>query len=193
MKFWFNVIKSTVSDFMEDKALRLAAALAYYAMFSLAPLLIIVMALVSTVGGLLFGEENLRQQLQQQLAGMLGEQSANTISSMMAARKLGSSTMAMILGIGALLFGASGVFGQMQDALNTIWEVKAKAGGGILRLLRDRFLSLTMVLGLGFLLLISMVLTTAVEAMTSGMGRLFPMPRLTSIRSPGWGWARFGR
>ena len=172
MKFWFSVLKSTVSDFMEDKALRLAAALAYYAMFSLAPLLIIIMALASFV----FGEENIRQQMHDQLSGMLGGESTKTIESMTAARQMGSGTMAMILGIAALLFGASGVFGQMQDALNTIWEVKAKAGGGILRLLRDRFLSLTMVLGLGFLLLISMVLTTAVEAMTAGMGRVFPMP-----------------
>jgi membrane protein len=175
MKFWFNVIKSSVSDFMEDKALRLAAALAYYAMFSLAPLLIIVMALASFV----FGEETIRQQMHDQLSGMLGGESAKTIESMTAARKMGSSTIAVILGVGALLFGASGVFGQMQDALNTVWEVKpkaGKAGGGIWRLVRDRFLSLTMVLGLGFLLLISMVLTTAVEAMTAGMGRLFPMP-----------------
>jgi membrane protein len=172
MKFWWNVIKSTVSDFMEDKALRLAAALAYYALFSIAPLLIIVMALASFV----FGEENIRQQMHQQLSGMMGEQSTKTIESMAAARTMGSSTLAMIAGIGALLFGASGVFGQMQDALNTIWEVKPRPGKGIWNFLRDRFLSLTMVLGLGFLLLISMVLTTAVEAMTAGMGRIFPLP-----------------
>jgi membrane protein len=181
MKFWFNVLKCTVSDFMEDKALRLAAALAYYAMFSLAPLLIIVMALLSSVGSFLFGEENIRQQMQQQLSSTLGEQSAKTIDSMMAARKLGSSTIAMILGIAALLFGAAGVFGQIQDALNTIWEVKAKPGSGIWHFVRDRFLSLTMVLGLGFLLLISMVLTTAVEAMTTGMGRLFPLPDAVTV------------
>src|SRR5688572_26095465 len=177
MKFWFNVIKSTVSDFMEDKALRLAAALAYYAMFSLAPLLIIVMALASFV----FGEETIRQQVHDQLSGMLGGESTKTIESMTAARKMGSGTMAMILGIGALLFGASGVFGQMQDALNTIWEVKAKAGGGIWRLVRDRFLSLTMVLGLGFLLLISMAITTAVHAMAQGFGRLFPIPDAVTV------------
>jgi membrane protein len=172
MKFWWSVLKSTISDFMEDKALRLAAALAYYAMFSLAPLLIIIMALASFI----FGEENIRQQMHQQLSGMLGEESTKTIESMTAARQLGSSTWAMIMGIAALLFGASGVFGQMQDALNTIWEVKPKPGKGIWHFVRDRFLSLTMVLGLGFLLLISMVLTTAVEAMTTGMGKLFPMP-----------------
>lgn len=177
MKFWFKVLKCTVSDFMEDKALRLAAALAYYAMFSLAPLLIIVMALASFV----FGEENIRQQVHQQLSGMIGEESAKTIESMTAARKMGSSTLAMIVGIGALLFGASGVFGQIQDALNTIWEVKARPGSGILHFVRDRFLSLTMVLGLGFLLLISMVLTTAVEAMTAGMGRLFPLPDAVTV------------
>jgi membrane protein len=81
----------------------------------------------------------------------------------------------------ALLFGAGGVFGQLQDALNTIWEVKAKSGGGIWRLIRDRFLSLTMVLGLGFLLLISMVLTTAIQGMTEGFGRLFPIPDAVTV------------
>jgi membrane protein len=177
MKFWWKVLKTAVKDFMEDKALRLAAALAYYAMFSLAPLLIIVMAIAS----FLLDSATVQRQMHQQLSEMLGAQATAQIESMTAARQIGSSTMAMIGGVIVLIFGASGVFGQLQDALNTIWEVKAKPGGGILRFLRDRFLSMTMVLGLGFLLLISMVLTTAVEAMTAGMGRLFPLPDAVTL------------
>lgn len=172
MKFWVNVLKSTFSDFMEDKALRLAAALAYYSIFSLAPLLIIIIA----IAGFVMDDAAARKQVQAQLTELVGAKSAQTLESMTAARKMGSTPLAMALGIVALLFGAGGVFGQLQDALNTIWEVKAKSGGGVWRLIRDRFLSLTMVLGLGFLLLISMALTTAVHAMTHGMGRLFPIP-----------------
>ena len=172
MKFWLNTLKSTFKDFMEDKALRLAAALAYYSIFSLAPLLIIMIA----VAGFVLDEATVKQQVQQQMTELVGAKSADALNDMMSARKMGSTPLAMALGIVALLFGAGGVFGQLQDALNTIWEVKAKSGGGLWRLIRDRFLSLTMVLGLGFLLLISMVLTTAVHAMTQGFGRLFPIP-----------------
>src|SRR5437764_5466090 len=85
------------------------------------------------------------------------------------------SLITTILGIIGLLLGASGVFGQLQDALNTIWKVNAKPGGGIWKLIRDRFLSLTMVLGIGFLLLISMVLTTALTAVTGAMGNRLPI------------------
>lgn len=172
MKFWFQTLKSTFKDFMEDKALRLAAALAYYSIFSLAPLLIIMIA----IAGFVLDEATVRQQVQQQMTELVGAKSAETLQSMTEARKMGSTPLAMTLGIIALLFGAGGVFGQLQDALNTIWEVKAKSGGGLWALIRDRFLSLTMVLGLGFLLLISMVITTAVHAMTQGVGRLFPIP-----------------
>jgi membrane protein len=177
MKFWFSTLKSTFKDFMEDKALRLAAALAYYSIFSLAPLLIIMIA----VAGFVLDETTVRQQVHRQMTELVGAKSAQTLQSMTEARKMGSTPVAMTLGIIALLFGAGGVFGQLQDALNTIWEVKAKSGGGIWRLVRDRFLSLTMVLGLGFLLLISMVITTAVHAMTQGFGRLFPVPDAVTV------------
>lgn len=177
MTFWLNTLKSTFKDFMEDKALRLAAALAYYSIFSLAPLLIIMIA----IAGFVLDEATVRQQVERQMTDLVGANSAATLQDMMSARKMGSTPLAMTLGIAALLFGAGGVFGQLQDALNTIWEVKAKSGGGLWRLVRDRFLSLTMVLGLGFLLLISMVLTTAVHAMTQGFGRLFPIPDAVTV------------
>ena len=177
MKFWWDVLKSTLTDFMEDKALRLAAALAYYSIFSLAPLLIIMIA----VAGFVLEDDTAKQQVQRQLTELVGARSAQTVQSMAEARNMGSTPLAVTLGVLALLFGAGGVFGQLQDALNTIWEVKAKSGGGLWRLLRDRFLSLTMVLGLGFLLLISMALTTGVQAMTERAGRLFPIPDAVTV------------
>jgi membrane protein len=168
----FEVVKAAYKEFMEDKAMRLAAALAYYAIFSIGPLLFVLVALA----GWRFGEEAVRGQIHGQIAAMVGEESAKTIESMMAAKKLGNSPITTILAVITLAIGASGVFGQLQDALNTVWEVKAKPGMGIWAFLRDRFLSMGMVLVLGFLLLISMVLTTAVQALVERGGQLLPIP-----------------
>ncbi len=113
-------------------------------------------------------------QVQAQLRDFFGDQAAQTIESMIsAARKPTASTVATILGIVTLLTGASGVFGQLQDALNTIWEVKPKPGRGIKGFLKDRFLSMAMVLGTGFLLLVSMVLSAALAALSGVMGNAF--------------------
>jgi len=167
-----EVIKGTFNEFFEDKALRLAAALAYYAIFSIGPLLFVLVA----IAGWIFGEKAVRGEVHNEIVGFVGDQAAKTIESMMAAKKLGASPITTVLAVITLVMGASGVFGQLQDALNTVWEVKAKPGMGLGSFLRDRFLSMSMVLGLGFLLLISMVLTTAVEAIVSKGGQLLPIP-----------------
>lgn len=167
----FPVVKETFKEFGEDKALRLSAALAYYAMFSLGPLLVIAVGLA----GLAFGSESVRGQLEEQLRSMLGPNSAKTVESMMTARQSASVVTTVIGGI-ALLFGASGVFAQLQDALNTIWDVKAKPAKGLWPLIRTRFLSLTMVLGIGFLLLISLALTTFLSAVMGSLGNRLPIP-----------------
>lgn len=171
-KFFIEVAKGTFKEFFEDKAMRLAAALAYYSIFSIGPLLFVLVALA----GWIFGEEAVRGQIHSQIAGFVGDEAAKTIESMMAAKKLGTSPITTVLAVITLVIGASGVFGQLQDALNTIWEVKAKPGMGIISFLRDRFLSMSMVLGLGFLLLVSMVLTTAVQALVAKGGQLLPIP-----------------
>jgi len=170
-KKWWFILKGTFKEFGQDNVMRLSAALAYYAMFSLGPLLVIAVG----VAGLAFGHESVRHQIEHQLKGMLGAGSAKTLDSMMSAQKHGSGLVSTIVGIVALLFGAGGVFGQMQDALNTIWGVKAKPGAGIWALIRARFLSLSMVLGTGFLLLISMALTTFLTAVTGSLGSKLPV------------------
>jgi membrane protein len=137
--------------------------------------------IVIMIAGMVFGEEAVRGQVQQQLQSFVGEQAAKTIESMMAARKLGTSPVTTVIAIVTLVFGAAGVFGQLQDALNTIWEVKAKPGLGLAGFIRQRFLSLTMVLGLGFLLLISMVITTALEAFTGVIGQWLPVPNFVMV------------
>jgi len=176
-KFWL-ILKGTFAEFSEDNVLRLSAALAYYAMFSIGPLLVIAVG----VAGLAFsalehgGHEDVRQQIHAQLESTLGPDSAKTIESMMSAQKQGTSLITTIVGVVALLIGAGGVFGQLQDALNTIWEVKAKPGIGIGGFIRNRFLSFSMVLGTGFLLLISMALTTFLTAAGGAIGRMLPIP-----------------
>jgi membrane protein len=165
------ILKGTVKEFGDDKVLRLSAALAYYAMFSIGPILAIVVGLA----GLAFGHDTVQHHIYQQLQSMLGESSAKTISSMMSARKTSGSLITTIVGIVALLAGAGGVFGQLQDSLNTIWEVKPKPGAGIWSFIRQRFLSLSMVLGVGFLLLVSLALTTFLSAVTGSFGGKLPM------------------
>jgi membrane protein len=161
-----GMLKETCSDFMQDRALRLSAALAYYAIFSLGPLLLVVVG----IAGLFFDEATIQGMSRQQLTDLMGAQAAETIETMAASRKEGTSILSTVLGVIGLLVGASGVFGQLQDSLNTIWEVKPKPGGGIWQFIRNRFLSLTMVLGTGFLLLISLALTTFVSAFADYMG-----------------------
>jgi membrane protein len=170
-KMW-AILKGTIQEFGEDKVVRLSAALAYYAIFSIGPLLVIAVGLAS----LAFGHDTVRKQIQDQLQSMLGEGSAKTIESMMTSQRHGTSLLTTIVGMVALLFGAAGVFGQLQDALNTIWEVKPKPGIGIKGFLRARFLSLTMVLGTGFLLLVSMALTTFLAAASGSLGNKLPIP-----------------
>jgi membrane protein len=164
------ILKGTFSEFSTDKVLRLSAALAYYAMFSIGPILAIAVGLA----GLAFGHEAVRHQVQQQLKSMLGPESAKMLASMMSAQKHGSSLVTTIVGIVALLVGAGGVFGQLQDSLNTIWEVKPKPGTGVWNFIRSRFLSFSMVLGVGFLLLVSMALTTFLSAITGSLGSGLP-------------------
>src|SRR5438105_6542172 len=169
-KIWL-ILKATFSEFGEDNVLRLSAALAYYAMFSIGPLLVIMVGLA----GLAFGHESVRRQIEGQLQSMVGGGASKTLSSMMAAQKHGTSVIATIVGLVALLFGAGGVFGALQDSLNTIWEVKSKPGAGIWAMLRARFLSFSMVLGTGFLLLVSMALTTFLSAVTGSVGNKLPL------------------
>ena len=163
----WELLKETGKEWSEDKVPRLGAALAYYTVFSIAPLLIIAIA----VAGLVFGTEAAQGSVQAQLSSFLGKDAAEAIGGMIAnARKPSSGIIATILGLVTLLFGASGVFGQLKDAMNTIWGVEAKPGRGIMGIISERFLSFTMVLGIGFMLLVSLMLSTGLDAVK---GRVF--------------------
>jgi membrane protein len=170
---WTQLVKEAVSDWLEDKAPRLGAALAYYTVFSIAPLLVIALA----VAGRVFGDEAAKSQIDEQLAGLLGAEGAAAVQSMIAAaNKPQAGAIASIIGGIALVFGASGVFGQMKDALNSIWEVEPKPGRGIWGVIRDRFLTFAMVLGIVFLMLVTLLVSATLAALTSSVTDYLPGP-----------------
>jgi len=157
----FDVLKQTVRDWSEDKAPRLGAALAYYTVFSIAPLIVIVLA----IAGLWFDKQAAQDQIFGQIGSLIGESGAKAISGLLqAADKPREGIVASVLAVVTLIFGATGVFVQLQDALNTIWEVKPKPGRGIMGFIRQRILSLAMVFGIGFLLLVSLVMSAVLAA-----------------------------
>jgi membrane protein len=159
----------------EHKASNMAAALAYYTVFSLAPILVISIA----VAGLVFGQEAAEGRIVGQISGLVGRESALALEAMIAAARAPSSSIAAtVLGLATLLFGATGVFGELQDSLNTIWGVKPKPGRGLIRLLKTRFVSFTMVLGIGFLLLVSLVVSAAISAIGAWLSGLLPLPEV---------------
>lgn len=165
LKLAFKLLKKTVSDWSDDKVPQLGAALAYYCILSLGPILLLALA----VAALIFGQEAAQGKIMSQIDGMVGHDGARAIQDMIkdSAEKENTGIFAATIGFVTLLFGASGVFGQLQDAMNTIWKVKPKENVGVWQIVKSRFLSFTMVLGTGFLLLVSLVLSTALAAMTA--------------------------
>jgi len=171
-----RLLKVTFGEWRQHNAPRLGAALAYFTVFSLAPLLIITIA----VAGLAFGQEAARGQVVEQFQSLLGVESAGLIETMIAsACNPAASIPAAIIGIVTLLLGALGVFGQLQDALNTIWEVAPQPGRGWRGLLRGRLVSFALVLTVGFLLLASLAVSAGLAALGEYFGGLLPSSEWT--------------
>src|SRR4051794_7899759 len=141
---WWNLLKATGSDFMEDEALSRGAAIAYYTVFSIAPVLVIVIA----IAGLVFGQEAAEGAIVDQLKGLMGEQAATTVqSAVRSASSHKAGTWATVIGLVTLLVTASGVFSEMQNSLNVIWKAEPKASA-VSRLVRARIASLGLVMAL---------------------------------------------
>ena len=173
MRFYWKILRQTVANFYKDDAMRLSAALAYYSAFSLAPLLVICVAMAGAV----LGEEAARGQLDDYLKSSLGTSGAFALQAMVAnARVPDTNVSVSVAGVVMLVIGAGGLFGQLQVALNTVWGVKPRPGLGIRGMLKERFLSFSMVLGAGFLLLTSMVLSAVIQAMSKWIGALAGLP-----------------
>lgn len=173
LKDFAFIAKDAALAWSADNASRLSASLAYYAIFSLAPLLVIAIAIV----GLVFGEEAARDQIAGEMSGWVGPDAARTIQDAVAAMSSKSaSTTALIIGFATLLLGASTFFGELKNALNLIWGVTIKPGTPISTLIRDRILSFSMVLSIGFLLLVSLVISAAVAALSAWLAANLPLP-----------------
>lgn len=182
MQLVTGLFKQAAKDWSDDDASRLAASLAFYAAISIAPLLLVVIA----VAGFVFGEDAARGAISEQLGGVLGSDGAATVESMVeSAAAPKSGLLATIIGVGVLLFGATGVFGELQLSMNAIWNVPPKPGGGIMDFLRRRFLSLSMVFGAAFLLMISLVLSAGLSALGGLVGFVPGAPLLWRLLGEG--------
>lgn len=172
-----NIFKRTYQDWREDHASRLAASLAYYTIFSLAPLLVIAIA----VAGFIWEQEAVEAQVMSQIQGLVGAEGANFVADLIeSAGNTAEGILATIIGIITLLFGALGVFNELHNSLNIIWEVKEDKAESFWQAVKkaifDRFLSFTMVLGIGFLLLVSLMISAGLSATQELVGNAFPIP-----------------
>ena len=160
--FW-RMARQVVNSWLDDYAPSMGAALAFYTVFSLAPLLLIVIA----VAGLVFGEDAARGEIVAQLRVMMGEPGANAVQDLLVSvRRPGEGLFATAVGLGLLFVGATTVFGELQDALDRIWRVPARVRSSAwLVLLRARLLSFGMILAIGFLLMVSLVASAGLVAM----------------------------
>jgi membrane protein len=172
----WQIIKQALTEFSEDKCQRLGAALAYYTIFSIAPLLVIAVGIV----GWVLHKQNVpadQNPVVKEVAGLIGGGGGDAIKTMVKhmSEQPKHGVVATVIGFVTLLFGATGVFGELQDSLNTIWEVMPKPGRTVMEFLRQRFLSFTMVAGVCFLLLVSLIVSaglSAVQHLVGGAGVL---------------------
>ena len=170
----WKLLKDTVLAFVDDEALSRGAAIAFYTVTSIAPVLLIVIA----VAGLAFGQDAAQNALLGQLSELMGQQTAEVLQSAVAsASSRSSGILATIIGVVTLLVTASGVFGEMQTALNAIWKAKPK-GTTVSRLIRARAASLGLVVSLGFLLMVSLVVSTALTALGNYLDSILPFGKL---------------
>lgn len=172
------MVKQSLSEWNDDKCTRLGASLSYYTIFSLAPLLLIVIS----IAGLFFGQKAAEGAIFTQLASLVGADAAKFIQDAVAkANHPGQGVVSLVVGFGALIVGATGVVVELQDALNTVWKVVPKPNRGIWGFVRTRLVSIAMILSLGFLLLVSLIFSAALAGLSGWL-----RSRLGNIALIGW-------
>ncbi|MBC7572052.1 MAG: YihY/virulence factor BrkB family protein [Spirosoma sp.] len=168
--FW-ALLCDSFNGFIDDRCLKLSAALAYYTVFSLAPLLVMIISLIS----IFFGKDAIQGQIFSQIKGLVGNQAAAQIQEMIKNVQLsGKTNTALLIGVVTLVIGSTTIFVEIQDSVNLIWRVKAKPKRGWLKLIKDRLLSSSLVISLGFLLLVSLLVNGMVLALSNFMTRYIP-------------------
>ncbi len=167
----WTLLRDSYNGFIDDRCLKLSAALAYYTVFSLAPLLVLVLSLIS----IFLGQDAIQGRVFSQINGLVGNQAAKQIQDMIKAVELsGKTSTALVVGVVTLVIGATTIFVEIQDSVNLIWRVKAKPKRGWLKLLKDRLLSFSLVVSLGFLLLVSFIVNGLVLALSDVLTRYVP-------------------
>lgn len=157
-----SLLRAAVEAWIDDDAPSMGAALAFYTLFSIAPLLLIVIS----VAGLVFGEQAARGEILAQIGGLVGADSARTIESLLeGVNHPRAGIVGTLVGLGALLIGATTVFAELQNAMDRIWRAPERPAGGLWALLRARLLSLGLLLGIGFLLIVSLIVSAALAAL----------------------------
>jgi len=173
LKATWRLFQETFTEWNQDKASRLAASLAYYTIFSLAPLLVIVIAIAGSV----FGDEAARGQITGQIQGLVGQEGAQFIEAAIKNTNQSGShsgAIASLISLAVLLFGASGVFTELQDSLNLVWGVAPDPKQGFWQLIHKRVLSFGMILGIAFLLLVSLLVSALLSGINAYMSYLLP-------------------
>lgn len=166
-----RVLKAAFAGFVEDRCMKFSASLAYYTIFSLAPLLLLLISLA----GVFYGKEAAQGEIFEEIHGLIGNNAALQIQEMIRALELsGKTTISFIIGAVMLLVGATTIFGEIQDSINIIWKVKAKPKRGWVKLLKDRLLSSSLIVTIGFLLVVSLIVNGAVLALSERLKSFLP-------------------
>lgn len=167
--FWF-LLKNAVKAFLDDNAMKLSASLSYYTIFSLAPLLVVVISLIS----IFYGREAIEGQIYGQINNLIGKSAAVQIQETIKNINVsGKSTTGAIIGIVTLVFSATGVFIEIQDSINYVWSIKAKPKKGWFKYIKNRLLSFSLIISLGFLLLVSLILSAFLDLFNQQLERIF--------------------
>lgn len=167
----WTILQNTFNGFIEDRALKLSAALSYYTVFSLAPLLLLLISLA----GVFFGRDAIQGHVFSEINGLIGNEAAAQIQDIIRNMELsGKTNLTIVIGAVTLLIGATSVFGEIQDSINLIWKVRAKPKRGWVKLLKDRLLSSSLIVGLGFLLIVSLLVNGVLVALNDWFKGYFP-------------------
>jgi len=167
LKIFWELLVNTYNEFIDDKALKMAAALSYYAAFSIGPLLIIVIA----IAGLFFGQDAAEGQLKQEITGLLGNEGATLVQTIVkGAADQSSGIFAATVSVILLVLGSVGVFLELQESLNIIWGVELKPGRGIWGFIKNRLVSFSMVVTVGFLLMVSLIINSLISLLNNFIG-----------------------
>lgn len=171
LKNIWKILKNSFSGFIDDKVTKLSGALAYYTVFSMAPLLLVIISLC----GIFLGREAVEGEIYNTLSDFMGNDTAAQLQQIIKNASLtGKGTLAAIIGIATLLVGATTVFAEIQDSINYIWRIKPKPKKGWLKMLKNRFLSFSVIISLGFILLVSLALSSFVDAFFKQLETSFP-------------------